>query len=81
MIHSISNCRNYPCLNTQSYLNQSSLGLIGEPAVSAMHRFLDKTARHGNLRMSDAEQAFFLQPLRSRFAQLIESNEKMLLSF
>ena len=80
MIHSISNRRNYPCLNTQSYLNQSSLGLIGEPAVSAMHRFLDKTARHGNLRMSDAEEAF-LQPLRSRFAQLTESNEKMLLSF
>ena len=80
MIHSISNRRNYPCLTTQSYLNQSSLGLIGEPAVSAMHRFLDKTARHGNLRTSDAEEAF-LQLLRSRFAQLTESNEKMLLSF
>ena len=76
MIQSISSRRDYPCLKTQSYLNQASLGLIGEPAVSAMHRFLDETARHGNLRMSDAEEAAFLQPLRSRFAQLTESKEK-----
>ena len=60
MIHSISNRRNYPCLKTQSYLNRSALGLIGEPAVSAMHRFQDKSALHGNLRMSDAEEAVFL---------------------
>ena len=76
MIQSISNRCNYPCLKRQSYLNQASLGLIGQPAVSAMHRFLDETARHGNLRMSDAEEAVFLQPLRSRFAQLTESKEK-----
>ena len=59
MIHSISNRRNYLCLKAQSYLNQSSLGLIGEPAVSATHRFLDKTVRHGNLRLSDAEESVF----------------------
>ena len=63
MIHSISNRRNYLCLKAQSYLNQSSLGLIGEPAVSATHRFLDKTARHGNLRISEAEEAFFYNRL------------------
>jgi selenocysteine lyase/cysteine desulfurase len=40
-----------------------------------MHSFLDETARHGNLRMSDAEEAVFLQPLRSRIAQLIDAQE------
>ena len=63
MIPSISNRRNYPCLKTQSYLNQSSLGLIGEPAVSVMHSFLGKSARHGNLRMSDAEETVFFNLL------------------
>jgi cysteine desulfurase / selenocysteine lyase len=75
MIQSISSRLDYPCLKTQSYFNQASLGLMGEPAVSAMHRFLDETARHGNLKMSDSEEAVFLQPLRSRFARLIDAQE------
>ncbi len=75
MIQSISSRLDYPCLRTISYLNQASLGLMGEPAVTAMHHFLDETARHGNLKMSDAEEAVFLQPLRSRFAQLIGSEK------
>lgn len=75
MIQSISSRLDYACLQTHSYLNQASLGLTGEPAVSAMHSFLDETARHGNLRMSDAEEAVFLQPLRSRIAQLIDAQK------
>ncbi|MDG2475003.1 MAG: aminotransferase class V-fold PLP-dependent enzyme [Paracoccaceae bacterium] len=73
MITSLSNRKSFPCLETHSYLNQASLGLIGSEAVSAMHEFLDTTARHGNLRMSDTEEADFLNPLRSQIAQLINA--------
>ena len=59
----LSKRQDYPCLKTHSYLNQASLGLTGEVAVSAMHTFLDETARHGNLKMSDAAEAnFFASP-------------------
>ena len=76
MIDAISKRQDYPCLKTHSYLNQASLGLTGEVAVSAMHTFLDETARHGNLRMSDVDEANFLNPLRSRIACLVGTEEK-----
>jgi len=38
------------------YLNQASLGLIGQPAVAAMHSFLENVARHGNLYMPDSDE-------------------------
>ena len=75
MIPAISNRLDYPCLQTHSYLNQASLGLIGEASVSAMHEFLEETARHGNLKMSDKEEAAFLDPLRSRIGKLINANK------
>jgi selenocysteine lyase/cysteine desulfurase len=71
MQKALSNRLDYPCLTTHSYLNQASLGLIGDPAVAAMHGFLDTTARHGNLYMSDAQEAAFLQPLRTNVSRLI----------
>ena len=71
MQNALSNRSDYPCLTTHSYLNQASLGLIGQPAVSAMHNFLETTARHGNLHMSDAEEAEFLQPLRASASRLV----------
>ena len=71
MQKALSNRLEYPCLKTHSYLNQASLGLIGEPAVAAMRDFLDNTARHGNLHMSDAQEAAFLQPLRGNVSRLI----------
>jgi len=71
MQKALSDRLEYPCLKTHSYLNQASLGLIGEPAVAAMHGFLDETARHGNLYMSDTEEAAFLQPLRANVSRLI----------
>ena len=52
------------------YLNQASLGLLNQPAVEAMHRFVDDVARHGNLHMSDAEEVAFFDQLRQRAAQL-----------
>src|SRR5213592_4087235 len=46
----------YPSLRQSAYLNQASLGLIGQPAVTAMHTFIDNVARHGNLYMSDRDE-------------------------
>ncbi len=61
----------YPTLATGPYLNQASLGLVGTPAVSAMHRYIDEVARHGNLHLSDEEEVAFLDGLRDRAARLL----------
>jgi hypothetical protein len=53
MTSSLSDRSQYPCLRDSVYLNQASLGLIGQPAVAAMHSFLENVARHGNLSMSE----------------------------
>ena len=49
MISSPFDRLDYPSLRQSVYLNQASLGLIGQPAVTAMHTFIDNVARHGNL--------------------------------
>jgi selenocysteine lyase/cysteine desulfurase len=46
------------------YLNQASLGLIGQPSVAAMHSFLENVARHGNLYMSDNDEINYGHALR-----------------
>jgi hypothetical protein len=56
MIPSPFNRLDYPTLRQSVYLNQASLGLIGQPAVTAMHTFIDDVARHGNLYMSDSDE-------------------------
>lgn len=66
----------YPTLTESIYLNQASLGLIGTPAVEAMHRFLDDTGRHGNLHMSDEDEVAFLDALRDRAAQLLRTEAR-----
>ena len=71
MINALVDRSNYPSLNECVYLNQASLGLIGEPAVQSMHAFLDDTARHGNLRMTDEEEVGFFESLRHRGAKLL----------
>ena len=63
--------KDYPSLNKAIYLNQASLGLVGQPAVKAMHAFLDDVARHGNLNMSDSDEVAYFQTLRERGAQLL----------
>jgi selenocysteine lyase/cysteine desulfurase len=60
----------YPSLTEGVYLNQAALGLLGRPAVEAMHRFLDDVGRHGNLHMSDADEVGFFDQLRERAARL-----------
>ncbi|NEZ59386.1 aminotransferase class V-fold PLP-dependent enzyme [Adonisia turfae] len=70
-INALIDRSNYPSLNDSVYLNQASLGLIGQPAVQSMHDFLDKIARHGNLRMTDEEEVGFFESLRQRGARLL----------
>ena len=60
----------YTSLSDCVYLNQASLGLLGQPAVEAMHRFVDDVARHGNWNMSDADEVGFFEQLRERAARL-----------
>ena len=61
----------YPSLRQSVYLNQASVGLIGHPAVTAMHAFIDNFARHGNLYMSDSEEVAYYETLRERASRLL----------
>ena len=71
MASSLFDRTDYPTLRESVYLNQASLGLIGNPAVDAMHDLLDRVVRHGNLHMSDEEEVAFLDGLRERAARLL----------
>lgn len=71
MISSLSDRAHYSSLNDCIYLNQASLGLIGQPAVSAMHAFLDDVGRHGNMVMSDSDEVAFFSLLREQAADLM----------
>ena len=70
MISSLFDRQDYPTLSENYYLNQASLGLIGRPAVHAMHQFIDDYARHGNCYMSDKDEVAYLSTLRSVGAKL-----------
>lgn len=78
MINALVDRSSYPSLNDCVYLNQASLGLIGQPAVQSMHEFLDNTARHGNLRMTDEEEVGFFESLRQRGARLLNCHADQL---
>ncbi len=64
MTSSLLDRSQYPCLRDSVYLNQASLGLIGQPAVAAMHSFLENVARHGNLYRSDSDEINYGHALR-----------------
>jgi len=71
MIPSLFDRLDYPSLRQSVYLNQASLGLIGQPAVAAMHAFIDDVARHGNLYMSDSDEVGCCETLRESAARLL----------
>jgi cysteine desulfurase/selenocysteine lyase len=71
MISSLSDRSQYNSLNNAIYLNQASLGLVGQPAVSAMHAYLDDIGRHGNMYLTDAEEVALFNPLRANAAALM----------
>jgi selenocysteine lyase/cysteine desulfurase len=64
----------YPSLRDSVYLNQASVGLIGQPAVAAMHNFLEKVARHGNLYMSDSDEINYGHALRGVASKLFHND-------
>ena len=78
MINALVDRSSYPSLNDCVYLNQASLGLIGQPAVQSMHGFLDDTARHGNLRMTDEQEVGFFESLRERGVRLLNCDAEQL---
>ena len=61
----------YAALERCTYLNQAALGLVPIPAVEAMHAFLERTAQHGNLYLSDEQEAEILDGVRSAGAELL----------
>ncbi|MBL4768065.1 MAG: aminotransferase class V-fold PLP-dependent enzyme [Rhodobacteraceae bacterium] len=78
MISSLSNRAHYISLNKAIYLNQASLGLTGQPAVSAMHSYLDDIGRHGNMNLTDAEEVALFTPLRKNAAALMNCPQEQL---
>lgn len=78
MISSLSDRSQFASLEECVYLNQASLGLIGQPAVAAMHEFLDDVGRHGNLHMTDDDEVAFFSELRSQAARLFNCHDDRL---
>ncbi len=78
MISSLSDRSQYNSLSDAVYLNQASLGLMGQPAVSAMHTYLDNIGRHGNINLTDAEEVALFTPLRENAAALMNCSPKQL---
>ena len=74
MTSSLLDRSQYPCLSDSVYLNQASLGLIGQPAAAAMHSFLESVARHGNLYMSDSDEINYGHELRGVAGRLFHSD-------
>lgn len=77
-MQALSDRAHYPSLGQGAYLNQASLGLIGQPAVAAMHAFLDDVARHGNMNLTDAQEVGLFTPLRDRAAALMNCQPEQL---
>jgi selenocysteine lyase/cysteine desulfurase len=78
MISSPFDRSDYPSLRQSVYLNQASLGLIGQSAVTAMHTFIDNVARHGNLCMSDRDEVAYCETLRDRASRLLHCDSTQL---
>ena len=73
MVDALSLRSGYPCLDQSIYLNQASLGLLHDQTVAEMTDFLSTVARYGNLKMTDKQEANFLDPLRGSIAKLLQA--------
>jgi len=73
MIVSLAPRTDYASLAECTYLNQASLGLLGQSVVGAMHAFLDDVARHGNFRMSDEQEVGCFEGLRERACRIFHA--------
>ena len=66
----------YPALAEFVYLNQASLGMVGQPAVTALEGFVEDVGRHGNLFMSDADEVSYFELLRREAASVLGTTAK-----
>ena len=73
MVDALSLRSGYPCLDQSIYLNQASLGLLHDKTVAEMTEFLSTVARYGNLKMTDKQEANFLDPLRGSISKLLQA--------
>ena len=73
MVDALSLRSGYPSLDQSIYLNQASLGLLHDQTVEEMTEFLSTVARYGNLKMTDKQEANFLDPLRGSIAKLLQA--------
>ena len=73
MVDALSLRSGYPCLDQSIYLNQASLGLLHDKTVAEMTEFLSTVARYGNLKMTDKQEANFLDPLRGSISNLLQA--------
>ncbi len=64
----------YPALETTAYLNQASLGMMGQPTVDALQTFVETVGRHGNLYMTDDDEVGYYENLRQQGANILGSN-------
>ena len=68
----------YPALEQTTYLNQASLGMMGQPAVDALTSFIEQVGRHGNLFMSDADEVSYYANLREQGALILGSRPEQI---
>ena len=63
----------FAALQSCVYLNQASLGLVPRASTEAMVRFSVDVAQHGNVRLSDAQEARILDELRASAATFLDA--------
>ncbi|MFK7801698.1 MAG: aminotransferase class V-fold PLP-dependent enzyme [Anaerolineae bacterium] len=73
MTNALLHRSDYPALERTIYLNQASLGMLGQPAVTAMQSFVENVGRHGNLFMSDADEVSYYENLRHQGSLILGS--------
>lgn len=63
----------FTALRSCVYLNQASLGLVPQASTEAMVRFTVDVAQHGNVLLSDAQEARILDELRASATAFLDA--------
>lgn len=73
MVNSLVPRETFAALENCVYLNQASLGLVPQASTDAMVRFAVDVAQHGNVRLSDAQEARVLDDLRASATAFLDA--------
>jgi len=73
IVNSLVPRETFAALRSCVYLNQASLGLVPEASTEAMVRFAVDVAQHGNVLLSDAQEARILDELRAAGAAFLDA--------